>query len=758
MRSIKDRQHLGSIVRVFVEKSRPHFYFHPMQNLIQLVEKNPGYVAPTAVLLFLLYFSIVYLVEYYFPAKRLQRKIKALTVEIERIEESPIDERRNAFGRVFAATPFEHSWKEFQETLHDQVDVFNGETKLVRIRATSPAAHFFTTQKLVDTPLKTEYFKHLPGILTGLGIIGTFGGLMLGLYHFDVSDPSRVQDSVSRLLKDVLFAFVGSMSAIVLAMAITNSEKKHLRLCLSAVEGLADDIDRFFDAGVSEEYLAQLVRHTQESSVQTRMLKDSLVSELKEMLHNLVESQVRENMRLGDTLSNAYKASGNDIATQISASIEASFKEPLDKLAQSVQSATGEQSGKVQSLLQDVLVSFMQKIESTFGSQFQGMQEMLSQSIGSMKDMQSNFAILVNEMRSTSESSGQIVQDELKKALNEMQTGQSMMQSSMNEMIQSLQVAVSSIGAKGQEAGTKMGEQLEKIFAQSEARQEAMAQQMQAFVEGIRDTVGKTQNDTMQKISDSVLQLNDQLNGVMASLDKSRVEIESASQSSQQKMHAQSSELLLELSSQVRSLISALNSSNDATNQTIKLLAEQTRQSLSGMQLGAEKIKVASDGFNTASQSLVQVTNSAGTLIGGIQGASLEINTTTRNLSMIVSEYKTTTNLMKESISAIEVLLNEARVEASVRTQVLKDLQQFKNEMAALNQDASDYLDKVNGVLGTAFETFDTGLEKSLSKSLASFDRELDKAVKALGGGVQELSENLDIFSEIVEKSTKANR
>jgi molybdopterin biosynthesis enzyme MoaB len=729
-----------------------------MQNILQLILNNPAFIAPAIVVVFLIYFVIVYCRQYYFPARRLQEQVMELTSSIDSIDARKIEDLRSSLGKVFSQTSFDHCWKEFQETLHDQTAVVDGEIRVVRIRATSPAAFFFSTQKLVDTPLRTEYFKHLPGILTGLGIIGTFGGLMLGLYHFDVTDPSKVQESVSRLLKDVLFAFGGSMAAIIVAMVVTNSEKKHLRLCLSAVEELADQLDRLFDAGVSEEYLAQLVKHTQESSVQTRMLKDSLVTELKEMLQNLVESQVRENMRLGDTLSNAYKTSGNDIASQISASIEASFKEPLDRLAQSVQSATGDQSGKVQSLLQDVLVSFMQKIETTFGSQFQGMQEMLNQSINSMQVMQSNFATLVQEMRSTSESSGQLVQEQLTKALSDMHSSQSVMQDSMNEMIQNLQIAVSSISSKGQEAGAKMGEQLEKIFVESEARQQAMAQQMQAFVEGIKETVGKTQNDTMQKISESVVQLNDHLNGVMSNLDKSRIEMESASEASQQKMHAQSSELLIELSANVKNLIAALNSSNDATNQTIKLLGDQTRDSLMGMQIGAEKIKLASDGFNTASSTLVQVTNSAGTLIGNIQGTSAEINATTRNLSIIVSDYKANTNLMKESISAIEVLLNEAKVEATVRTQVLKDLQQFKLEMAALNQDAAEYLDKVNGVLGNAFESFDKGIEKSLSKSLASFDQELDKAVKALGGGVQELSENLDIFSEIVEKSTKVNR
>ncbi|KVL17931.1 hypothetical protein WS95_18650 [Burkholderia sp. MSMB1826] len=64
-------------------------------------------------------------------------------------------------------------------------------------RSTALAETFFTDQAIVDSRLKTDFFKHLPGVLTGLGIIGTFLGLIKGLVHFDVSvDPAAAQASV----------------------------------------------------------------------------------------------------------------------------------------------------------------------------------------------------------------------------------------------------------------------------------------------------------------------------------------------------------------------------------------------------------------------------------------------------------------------------------------------------------------------------------------------------------------------------------
>jgi hypothetical protein len=95
-------------------------------------------------------------------------------------------------GRAKLDPEFAALWLEYSKTLHPQrgTDSF-GHQRILHWRATALAEAFFTDQALVDSPLGTEYFKHLPGILTGLGIIGTFGGLIKGLSQFKAdADPA----------------------------------------------------------------------------------------------------------------------------------------------------------------------------------------------------------------------------------------------------------------------------------------------------------------------------------------------------------------------------------------------------------------------------------------------------------------------------------------------------------------------------------------------------------------------------------------
>ncbi|MBV5270653.1 MAG: hypothetical protein JZU55_13105, partial [Afipia sp.] len=93
------------------------------------------------------------------------------------------------FDAIFAKHKrLEYLWREYRESLHLQHIERDGQKEVSAVRATSPAEIYFNNQFVVDTRRHTEFFKHLPGIFTGIGIIGTFGGLILGLKEFKVSD------------------------------------------------------------------------------------------------------------------------------------------------------------------------------------------------------------------------------------------------------------------------------------------------------------------------------------------------------------------------------------------------------------------------------------------------------------------------------------------------------------------------------------------------------------------------------------------
>lgn len=130
-------------------------------------------------------------------------------------------------------------------------------------QATAPAEHHFSEQTLVDSPLQTHFYKHVPGILTGVGIIGTFAGLISGLMNFDVASPERVQLALSQLVQTVGQAFLISAAAITLAMVFTWVEKAVLAARYRQVEDLQQSLDSLFAPKGGAEYMERLTLATE---------------------------------------------------------------------------------------------------------------------------------------------------------------------------------------------------------------------------------------------------------------------------------------------------------------------------------------------------------------------------------------------------------------------------------------------------------------------------------------------------------------
>lgn len=709
-------------------------------------------IAPVFVFSLVTVLCLWYAVRYLWRSFTLSRQLKRLIQDLDAIRDVAPPKRRGELERLFEAHPLGHAWREYAETLHDQFEVRDGERQLLCSRATVGAGHFFTAQTVVETPLGTEFYKHLPGILTGIGIVGTFFGLMLGLQHFDPSSIEHVAASVDQLLKDVMFAFLGSFYSIFASIAVTTSEKWRLGRCYKHLETLVESIDGLFNSGVGEEYLAELVKSSNESSIQTRQLKDSLVTDLREMLQNLVDTQVRENLKLADTLTTNYRDSSQVMAERIGGAIENSLKSPLEAIAGAVNAANGDRSAQVQGLLTDVLTAFMSELKGTFGQQFNGLHDMLAQSVAAMQTMQQGFNELIGDMRAAGEASAQSSAQSMARMLADMQAGHNSLQAGMNEMLAGLQSAIARIGSEGEGAGERMARQLEQLFADSEARQRAMAEQLQAFVESLKQTVGRGQEETMARIAGSVDDLGARLGGLFEQLEQNRTRMDEAGRVAQHELHQGTRDIVGGLQKQVGGLLQAVAEQGTAMRDTVQSLRTQTEQHLLGMQQGADKMRAAAERFDAAGQSVSRAGEATAGVLGTLQGASGDLAGASRELTSVVADYRSNRDALNATLATIEGVVASAQGEASGRSQYLRDLQQHGERLQALNREVREYLDNINGVLGKGFNEFADGIDRSLRQTLGALDAELHKAVTSLAGGVEGVKESLDDFSDVVER------
>lgn len=313
--------------------------------------------------------ALAFVIRFLYPALQLGRHLERVLRQLNPLTRAPgqtVDV--DAIGRtIMTQAPLAHLWREYRQTLHPVCD--NAPGGGITWRATAMAETFFTEQALVDIPLKTDFYKHLPGILTGLGILGTFAGLITGLTQFEISSQAEiVRASLRGLIQGVGHAFQVSAAAIALAMLLTWIEKTLITARYRQVARLVQCIDSLFDSGVSEEYLARLVQASETNARQSAELGQKIVHELRQSLQDMNQRQLQ-----------AFAQQQAQLSSTVAQAVAQALREPMGRVAHAIEK-TGSGQGEVMGqALETVLARFSERLNSSFGQRQEGLESLLTQ-------------------------------------------------------------------------------------------------------------------------------------------------------------------------------------------------------------------------------------------------------------------------------------------------------------------------------------------------------------------------------------------
>ena len=169
----------------------PYFYY-----------KEPGFL--TSIWVFLLqvaFFAL--LVRLIVKTSIIKRSILGVTKEF-------------AESRISSNKYLKDSWKLYLQhfvTLSDNT------------KKTDDFAESYFNQTLVQKQINVEFWKSIPGMFVGLGILGTFVGLTLGISDFNFSSSDKILVSIETLIGGIKTAFLTSLHGIFLSIIFGYSEK-----------------------------------------------------------------------------------------------------------------------------------------------------------------------------------------------------------------------------------------------------------------------------------------------------------------------------------------------------------------------------------------------------------------------------------------------------------------------------------------------------------------------------------------------------
>lgn len=645
----------------------------------------PQFLIPSVVGVFVAGFAFWYLAYYARPSARIARILQQAIPRLRQLKPSatmgvPVDRKMvsKVMMEVDKTNTLSHLWAEYTETLHEQYDHVDGERRLVAIRATVPAEVFFNTQVLVDTPLNTEFFRHLPGILTGIGIIGTFSGLIQGLSGFEPTGSAEaVKASLGGLMEGVREAFVASVTAIGMAMLITLDEKRALNLRYKQVEQLTQAIDALYEAGAGEEYLARLVNAAEQNAVHTAQLKQSLVDDLKQILTDLTERQIQANQQHGEKMA-------EDVGEAI--------RVGLGPIGDAVKVAAGEQGTAVQNMLKDLLAAFIAKMEDTFGGQIHGLNDMMNQAVGAMREMQAEFGKLVADLRRA-----------------------------------------------GQTSTDEMASKLAQMLEQAEARQVALETRMAEFLVAISKGMGDTQSETQQQLTDMLQAIQMQMQKMVAALEEQRGK-DAENAGARDKALGDATGALIEgVKGEVEQLVKEVTAATVAMEKNISVLQTISTSAIERMNSGAETMYLAASEFKDAGKSVTGAIQSGADTMSRLKDAATLVSDASSKLHDVLADNQRARDSLSQMTNALQGVIEAAKRDAGLSKQLVDDLEQAAKQLSAVQLQAGAYFEGVNEALENAFSAFGDAVKRELGRSNAEFQSQLGTGTELLKSAFQEL-------------------
>jgi archaellum component FlaC len=332
----------------------------------------------------------------------------------------------------------------------------------------------------------------LAGVFTGLGILGTFAGLVVGMSMLDMSDPENVVTSVNSLLGGMSAAFYTSIFGIAASLAWVLSDRTSLRWMQKSAADFFRAVHVHYPVETADELLHRLLAVEQEESAAIQHSNEILLR------HEALHAHAAETRKRQEEILLEQKAIlqnlGSDLATTFQGALERSFTTTLTPSLEAMTSAVNDLSVKIGDrqveALEQMVQSFQEQLAEQLGGQLAGLAEAVSGAAEWHERVHKNLETLIDRVEHV--SAGQL------ELLEASSRAAEQFSSSIKDLGQANEQVVKATGSLEQAAGhtRSLAEALEtrvrEVQAQLDHYRTANSELREAIAEQLDAVVGQT--------------------------------------------------------------------------------------------------------------------------------------------------------------------------------------------------------------------------------------------------------------------------
>lgn len=644
--------------------------------------------------------------------------------------------RRELFNEAKNDKEYGKLWLEFDESL-----VSVGQSEEIRLYNVIDAAHFFNSYSLAEKLTENRLLAAIPGILTAVGVLGTFLGLTLGLGDFinlnDNSSADDIKSAVFSMIGGAGVAFKTSLYGVLFSLLFNYYEKQYERNIRQKISLLQSQIDFLFPRMVAEQTLSNIENHTENSRITLAGLSEKIGDRMQEVMSGVAQTISTEITQaiipaINRLVENASNSSEKTLEHLIS-----TFSEKIgsagDEQRQALQQATAELA-RIPDMLKGMIEQTQTQLSSGISeqqSQDNKRQQQLMDSFNSfMGDLKAQFSNVATQNTESVEKMQGHLQALLEAQQYREQAAQTFMTEQFSQFQQNQNKTVTDIASSlenfMQQLTTTL-QNLEKHSADTLAvLNERLTQQVEVANEQMkaRETQANKANEQfVSQVQQHFAQINDQhkqsVEAMEAQLSK-RIEEQNAQDKVRQ--------------TEFTDLFDKQRTSQSELVSTIHSLAENQKQAHAQLMTSLSNVI---DGFKALTERHQQAVNTIGQTSQNMQQSASQLGVLSDNLKTAINDFGTKLNSAMLAAQATAVHQDQS---IKLFDQVN---QQFTNASQAVAQSAD--------TLNQAVENAGKGANE-IRQTFLTFNQDLDEHLNNLNKQIADL---LSEYSQQVSNQTR---
>ena len=615
-------------------------------------------------------------------------------------------------------------WRKYQRTLIS-IPGNDGLEKYSTVESES----YFSVAAFTEG-MKGGLWSGLAGTFTGIGILGTFIGLTIGLAGVDTSSTGALSSSISGLLGGMSTAFVTSIFGIVSAIVFGVWHSQNMKRFGDAVSRFTDALDQvFIRKSVEEILLEELAESRAQRAAMEQLSTDMAISicdHLPDVLDQLAEkmdSAMKGNL---DTML-AGLSERQDKQTeqlmQISSNTNSLVIGGFDQLGDVLKKGVGQGA--------EELGNSLKNLSFDIASLAEGIRDILDRSTKASSEANQKTLDALNEaiskMNETMEGMANKQTEETDKNIQRMTALMEEMKTTMKDIFDEM-------AASAKEQRTEIGKIAKDSADQTKENLGAINASVKELMAGIGGQMQQMQSIIGKFAIDSADQTKENLGVINASVKELMAEIADQMQQMQSMMDTHEKHMQ-ETLDQMRQAVSSSGNVVNAAGKTVEAAGKTAKVFVEAADDVSMKLKTAAEPLQKAAEPL--------------QLAAAKLDSGVQVLAQSMTKQQAEAKSVAESMQKI----SDDYIESSLY--VKSALEEARNSWTAYE----DRFKGVSGELEKAFAQLDNGMQnynrvtnEGLMAKLKKFDETISTAVDTLAGVTEEVNENIEDLTDAIKK------